>query len=55
LPVEELQPCCRELIAAVRDLRRRIEPLELRENTLCLGLLRRDRGCGMRRRDCDAQ
>jgi len=53
--VEELQFRRGELVAAVRDLRRRVEPLELRKNALRLGLLRRDRGCRSRRRDCDAQ
>ncbi len=55
LLLEELEPCGGLLVAAVRNLRRRIELLELRENALRLRLLRRDRRCRGRRRDSDAE
>ena len=57
--LEELQLRGGLLIAAARDLRSRVELLELPENALRLGLLRRHRprarGCGSRRRNCDAE
>ena len=44
----------RALVAAVRDLRARVELLELRGDALCLGLRAGNRGCRVRRRDRDA-
>jgi hypothetical protein len=55
LLLDELEFRGGELVAAIGDVRSRVELLELPKNALRLGLFGRDWGCRLRRRDSDAQ